>query len=139
MRPFVRIVMLWILIASLPVQGIAAAIKLPCTMTHASMASAGGGSMDGCDDPDMMMSSAQLKAQEHASAAAVHQDMPCDQGGHQKHSSCRGCSACSVGTSAPPPFTVARVPAEHSASDYISPISSLSGWVPSRIERPPRS
>lgn len=138
MRPLVRVLLLWILIASLPVQGIAAAIKFPCTMPHTSIASVGAEAKDECDDPDMMMSSAQPTAQEHASAAVAHQKMPCDQGGHQKHSSCRACSACSFGASAPPPVTAANGPVEHFASDYLSLVSSFSGWIPSRIERPPR-
>jgi hypothetical protein len=138
MRPLVRILVLWILIASLPVQGIAAAIKFPCTMAHTSIASAGAEAMDDCDDPDMMMPSAQPTAQEHDSAVVAHQKMPCDQDGHQKHSSCPACSACSVGASAPPPVTAPNVLVEHFASDYLSPVYSFSGWIPSRIERPPR-
>jgi hypothetical protein len=64
--------------------------------------------------------------------------MPCDQRAHQKHSSCGTCNACSVGASAPPPFPIASVPIEHFASNYTPSISSFSGWIPSRIERPPR-
>lgn len=138
MRLLVRTLMLWLLIVSLPVQGIAATIKLPCTMAHASIAGAGAESMDDCADPGVMMSMAQPKAQEHAGANVAHQDMPCDQGGHQEHSSCRACSACWVGASAPPPFALTILPEEHFANDTLPPGSSFTGWIPSRIERPPR-
>jgi len=138
MRPFVRILMLWILIVSLPVQGIAAAITSPCTMVHSSSTSPDVTVMDDCDEHEMTMPMAESKAKANASADAAHQDTPCDNGSHQKHSSCRACSAGYVGASAPPPFAVAAFPAEQFATDYVSPISSFTGWIPSRIERPPR-
>lgn len=137
MRLLVRTLMLWILIVSLPLQGIAATIKFPCTMAHSSMASPGAESMDSCDDSDMM-AMPQPKATERASSVFVHQDVPCDQGEHQKHSSCRACAACCVGASAPPPFAFASFPVAHFANDYVAPASSFAGWIPSRIERPPR-
>jgi hypothetical protein len=130
--------MLWILIVSLPVQGIAAAITSPCTMAHTSSASPDATVMDDCDEHEMTMPMAKSKAQAHASADATDQDTPCDSGSHQKHSSCRACSACYVGASAPPPFAIAGFPAEHFSTDYVSPVSSFTGWIPSRIERPPR-
>jgi hypothetical protein len=138
MRSIVRIVMLWILIVSLPVQGIAAAITSRCTMVHTSSASPGATVMDDCDEHEMTMPMAQSEASAHASADAAHQDTPCDNGSHQKHSSCRACSAGYVGASAPPPFAVGAFPAEQFATDYVSPISSFTGWIPARIERPPR-
>jgi len=140
MRSIVRIVMLWILIVSLPVQGIAAAITLPCTMAHTSSSSVSPDAtvVDDCDEHEMTMPMAQSKAAAHASTGTAHQDTPCDNGSHQKHSSCRACSAGYVGASAPPPFAVAAFPAEQFATDYVSPISSFTGWIPSRIERPPR-
>jgi hypothetical protein len=131
MRSLVRLVMLWILIVSLPVQGIAASVKSPCTMSHAAAVSQVE-VRDDCDEAGMAMATA------HASKVAAHQDMPCDQGAHQKHSTCPACSACSVGASAPPPFEISVPPVEHFANDYISPSSSITGWIPSRIERPPR-
>lgn len=137
MRPFVRVLMLWILIVSLPVQGIAATITSPCRMAHTTSASPEATVMDDCDEHEMAMSMTQSTAQAHASVAADH-DMPCDSGAHQKHSSCRACSAGYIGASAPPPFAVAGLPAEQFATDSVSPISSFTGWIPSRIERPPR-
>lgn len=134
MRPLIRLVMLWILIVSLPVQGIAASVKLPCTMAHAFVASQTVDTRDDCDETGMMMA----KASHLASNGVAHQDTPCDQGSHQKHPSCRACSACCVGASAPPPFEISALPVEHFVSDYISPTSSITGWIPSRIERPPR-
>jgi hypothetical protein len=130
--------MLWILIVSLPLPGIAATIKCPCTMTHASMAGPATGSADGCGDSAMRMPMAQPKAQEGAGIHVAHRNRLCDQGEHQKHSACRACSACGVAASAPPPFAFASLPVAHSANGTISPAPSFTGWIPSCIERPPR-
>jgi hypothetical protein len=127
--------MLWILIVSLPLQGIAAAIAMPCTMAHATLTAPGIQSMEDCDEPEMMMS----KAPDHSGADVAQQQNHCDQGAHGTHSSCRACCACSVGASAPPPFAVARAPALRFENNHISPTPSFTGWIPSRIERPPRA
>lgn len=141
MRPLVRILMLWILIVSLPVQAIAGATALPCTMTmaHTSAASRQTAGMEGCDDPDMAVAMTRPTAQRVAGADVGHQDMPCGEDSHHKHSTCRTCSACHVGASAPPPFYIAEPAAAHFANNYIAPASSFTGWIPFRIERPPRS
>ena len=138
MRSFVRILMLWILILSLPMQGIAAAVNMPCSMAHASMASPDLEVMDGCEDHNMAIPMAQPKAEEYASNTA-HQAMPCEKDSHQKHSSCRTCCACHIGASAPPPFVLAGSPVEHFANNTQPSVSSFAGWIPSRIERPPRA
>jgi len=134
MRPLVRLIILWILIVSLPLQGSAASVKLPCTMAHGSITSQNADVMDDCDEPATMIA----RASQHASNAVAHQGMPCDQGSHQEHPSCRACSACCVGASAPPPFEVPAPAMEHFEYAYISLPPSITGWIPSRLDRPPR-
>lgn len=126
------------MIVSLPMQGIAAAIKLPCAMmmTHAATADSQAADMDDCDDAEMAID--QPQTVEQAGAAMDHADAPCSMDSHQKHSSCRACSACYLGASAPPPLFLAGLPTAHYTNDYLSPASSFTGWIPSRIERPPR-
>jgi hypothetical protein len=138
MRSLFRIVMLWIVIASLPVQGIAAAIKLPCTMAHTGAASPGVEPMDDCDEPGMAMSAAQPGMQEQVIASTDRQATPCDKDSGQKHSSCRSCAGCHMGTFAPPSFAGAAPASAHFTYDYSSPASSFKGWIPARIDRPPR-
>lgn len=133
-----RIFMLWILIVSLPLRGIAAEIARPCMMAHAIASDSGGGAMDGCDDPEMMPMD-QLPTSTHASTAAAHQDAPCHENSLLKHSSCRVCCACHAGASAPPSLPVLGPGAGYAAEYYVYPISSFTGWVPARIERPPRA
>jgi hypothetical protein len=138
MRFIVRTVMLWILIASMPVQGIAAAMRLPCALAHAAMATPGIAPMEDCDEPQMMVPAAERGTQEQATTGAVLQDMPCDKDSDQKHSSCRTCGACHIGAFAPPSFISFTAAVTHFTDDYISPISSWKGWIPDRIDRPPR-
>lgn len=130
--------MLWMLIVSLPVQGIAGTITLPCTMVQSGAASSAAAVEDECDDPEMSMPAAQFTAQESANKAISHNDAPCGNCTHKQHSSCRACTSCGVGASAPPPFAAVESPQAHFANVYINPTSSFAGWIPSRIERPPR-
>lgn len=113
-RPF-RILMLWLLLASLPLQGIAAAFASPCRMAHRPA----GAAM-------------------HARASAARPDPLCGMDKHPAHKSCRGCCACHVASSAPPPFAAPGPVAPGFARDRIVPAPSSTGWIPSRIERPPR-
>lgn len=139
MRPLARIIMLWIMIVSLPLQGIAATIGLPCTMAHALVSNAATETADACDDAAMVMPiQHDLTRQDQAGAKVEHEDAPCDQHEHGKGSSCHACSACWIGASAPPPFAVpGQLPGPHTSLAFSS-ITSHSGWIPSRLERPPR-
>lgn len=126
--------MLCILIVSLPMQGSVAAIKFPCMMSHSLTAAQDTEAMDDCDEPDMVMP----KAQQLAGTDDDH-EAPCHQGSHDKHSSCRSCCAGAIGTAAPPPCAAVIPPTAHVVDDDVSPIVSLTGGIPSRIERPPRT
>jgi len=138
MRRLTRILMLWMLIVSLPIQGIAGAITLPCTMVHTEAASATAAVEDECDDPEMSMPAAHSGAQDSAKEASSHGSPPCEKCTHNQHSSCRACANCGLGASAPPSFAGSRAPRADFANAYINPTSSFTGWIPSRIERPPR-
>jgi hypothetical protein len=130
--------MLWVMIVSLPLQGMAAAIKLPCAMAHTpAVVSASAEPMDGCDDQEMAVPVVNPKALAHAGASPAQPNMPCDKDSHQH--SCRTCPACQAAVVAPPPFVLPVLPVAHVAYDYIPPTSTFEGWIPSRIERPPRS
>jgi hypothetical protein len=138
MRSLVRILMLWLLIASLPMQGIAAAMNIPCALTHGAMANPGIAPMEGCDEPGMIMPAAERGPQEQVSTGTTRHDMPCNKDSSQKHSSCRTCSACHIGAFAPPSYIVSAPAVTHFTDDYTSPTSSVKGWIPARIDRPPR-
>jgi hypothetical protein len=141
MRPLIRLVVAWILIVLLPVQAGVAAIKLPCVVMQSSAGSqdiSGESqdreSMDDCDESKTVAP----EAPEHAAADSADQEMSCHDEMDGKRSSCLSCSACCTGDSAPPPLANAVPVTDHAVTDDISPISSFTGWIPSRVERPPR-
>lgn len=132
MHPVVRILTMWILIVSLSLQGSAAAISLPCTMGHSAEAGEHAGD---CDESAMLSS----EAPQQADTEVARQEAPCHEGCDRHHTACQSCSGCYLGASAPPPVAPAALTAEHSESDVTHPASSFKGWIPSRLERPPRA
>jgi len=136
MRAPVRMLMLWILIVSLPLRGMAGAIISPCPMTHASLAAGGAVSMDHYDEFRMPM--AQTQARENVSADGCNQAMACEHDSYQRHLSCRACFVCHLRVSAPAPMALTVPAIPHFTSHTISPDSSFPNWIPFRIERPPR-
>ena len=137
MRSIVRLLLLCLLIVALPLRGIAAEIALPCTMAHTSAASSATERTGVSGHPGTVWS-AHSGAQEHGDTPAVHPAKPSDKGVHSGHSSCRVCCVCHVGVSAPPPSATSGPLTAHFVKDRIFPISSFTGWIPPRIERPPR-
>jgi hypothetical protein len=139
MRALVRILLLWTLIVSLPLRAIAAESALPCQMAHAeAVRHAAVQHIDGCDDHGTMMV-AQSAPHARADAAAARVDGPCHQASALPQSSCHACCASHVGAAAPPAFAVLALPATRVNENTIPAISSFTGWIPSRIERPPRA
>jgi hypothetical protein len=125
--------MLWILIVSLPAQGVAAAINITCPMAHVSAPGAGAAPLGDCNDAGMAPPQARRFVNGHP-----HRGMPCDQGGHHKYASCLACAGCCAGASAPPPFSFAGLYGQDIAERHAHAACAFTGWVPSRIERPPR-
>jgi len=130
MRPFVRILTIWILIVSLAVQGSAVAITAPCTMGHPSET---GQHVDDCGESAAMLS----KTPQQADVDLAQQELPCHDGCDRQHTSCQSCSGCCAGASAPPPVAASALTAEHFDSGVTSPVSSFKGWIPSLLDRPP--
>lgn len=138
MRSLLRLLLLWILIVSLPLRGIAAEIALPCTMAHTSAASPGAAPTGASVDPHATPIVRSV-TQHHAGAVSAPPDLNVDNASHPASSSGHACCVCHVGVSAPPPFAVAGSLAARFAKDRVSPIVSFTGWIPSRLERPPRA
>lgn len=122
--------MLWILVVTLPLRGIAAGVALPCAIAHTSAAASSTHAMGDCDHH---------AAHAHVDAPALHRNAPCHEKSSSSHDSCRVCCAGHVGVAAPPTFGGLEPPAARVAQDTLSPVSSFTGWIPSRIERPPRA
>lgn len=111
MRPFIRL-LLWILIAALPLQG-AAAVVIPCiAAVQAQVAS----------EP--------VAGAEHC--APAKSDLA--SGAHGK---CSHCASC-VGASAPPSVPVLVLPASLSGAGFVAPEPAMTAYIPATLERPPR-
>jgi len=138
MRATVRMLMLWILIASLPMRGIAGAMASSCPMSHGSLATGVVLSVEPYDEFQTMIPMAQTQARENVSVDNANQGMACEHESYQRHLPCRACLVCHLGASAPAPMALVVPVMAHFASYKISPDSSYPGWIPFRIERPPR-
>lgn len=107
MRRLLRYLVLWIFIASLPVQGIAGAMNMCCA--PARTPHSGSGRVDACDEASNRMDVAHLPGP-HASGgemarSAGDADDPVSSQ-HVRHSSCRVRASCWVGAFAPAPMHV---------------------------------
>lgn len=138
MRRVGRILLLCILIVSLPVQGVVGVLAWPCTMNHSSRANPEAMEMDGCDEPEMSVAALPPDTLNAVGHVASHSGGPCEKCSHTKHSSCRACSACTAGAAAPPPVAAVASLAARVTGFPTPRTSSFTGWIPARIERPPR-
>jgi len=134
---------LWLIIASLPLQGLAAVIKSACgpahhqplssvtvTDPHAHYGVQGGvGEHHGAIDHNHI---AAAVAGDDAGAAASSDDAT------HASSYCAACAACCFGAVAPPSAMLPTPQPMASESIVFSPVSLLVGHVPSTPERPPR-
>lgn len=142
MRPRLRAFFLCLLFVILPIQSIAGITRYQCSLMHhspptgvtaqgehsARIAMANVADADDCDD--MRVASA---------SGGLSSDDNCEHTDPQKRSSCGTCSACCIGSYAPPPFFLvspAQVPEQ-----LLPPpsISSFAEQIPARLERPPRT
>lgn len=130
-----KTLLIWLIIAALPLQGVAAVRKQSCGPQHHSA---------------VQVASAQhhdqeMNAQYHDHAAAdshvIHtaSDAKSEAASSVKSSYCSACVACCVGASAPP--TELRFPVASLQPQTLlpSPKSWLVGFIPSSLERPPKS
>jgi hypothetical protein len=138
MNRFLKILLLWLLLAALPFQGMAAAMQAACGPAERSDSAGTAMSMqphhhDG-DAADMAHAGA---ADGHtATKSPLSSDESPDT--RQAHSGCSACATCGVGAAAPPPAL--DLPAVHGDSlpAVISPIPLVAGIVPGGLERPPK-
>jgi hypothetical protein len=120
----IKILLAWLLLAALPLQGMASAVQAFCGASHHASASA--------------------TAEQHAGHPAEHAEHHHDQARHadgsaSKHiGSCSACASCCVGAAAMVSGFSVAVDTGPAVSEFLAPSSSFSGFVPARLERPPR-
>ena len=130
MHRFIKTFLLWILLAALPVQGLAAAMQSSCgaakqhaVVAHDQHDHASPGHHQDAD----ALTAAQASGTDHASMS-----------GHAT-SSCSACSTCCVGAIALPVDTA--ITPVHGATVPAFPLPSAlpADFIPGGLERPPRS
>lgn len=133
--------LLWLMMAALPIQGMAAVIKASCGPRHHDM-------------PSAMMS---VVEHHHESATKPHQhdladmsaaaddesatnvaDVPQNSKSVHKTSYCSACAACCVGAVAPPSILSLASPLTKGETVAIPPLVSFTGFIPASLERPPK-
>jgi hypothetical protein len=135
--------LLWLLIAALPVQGLAAAVRVSCAQAHHGLPAATETAH--CHGDDAADHARHHHAHDGAAMASFDDaHVPGTSAGGEKSAGyasayCSACAACCTGALAPPP-TVLRPP-ERGSSDTIllSPPASATGYIPAGLERPPKA
>ena len=142
MNRLLKTFLLWLLIAALPLQGVAAVVKASCGQRHHSTSIAAGHAIDhahedgaahhGHGDMHETMSAADDEPPD------AGKDSPSDSA-KPVHGACSACAACCVGAVAPP-SSVDLTPAFDKVSTAITPAApSFAGFIPPGLERPPKS
>ncbi len=142
--------LLWLLVAALPLQGLAAVMKASCgpahhlpsmTMQVGTTAHAHSGDMphDHHSNPGHPHEDGAHEEQHAMHAGAASDTTPAAAAEQQATSStCGACASCCVGAAAPPGAAI-QTPATNLSEIMIrSPISRIAGYVPPSLERPPR-
>jgi hypothetical protein len=141
MKRVLKTFLLWLLLAALPIQGMAAVIKASCGPKHHSSLSVVMNAEtrhhhDGTGHHDHAADHAVIVADQMDSLSAPDESADANQS--QQSGYCSACATCCTGTVAPP-FASVWVP-EHSRSETkaVFPIPLFTGHIPASLERPPR-
>lgn len=138
MTRVLKILLLCLLMAALPIQGLAAAVKASCGPSHHSaVPSVMMADLDhhGMDAGDQHHDAAGHSAPDAAAANASADHAAAGKGAHGY---CSACAVCCVGAVAPP--SVSLWISDHGGSEtvVIPPASFATGYIPASPERPPR-
>lgn len=151
--------LIWLLLAALPIQGMAAVVNASCAAgaddAHAVMTSASvhaGPDMNMAATADTHRNDAHhqdlhhprmlMAATDDVSVHAGHHvsTQPGDHGhsSTHAHAGCSACASCCFGASAPPPAALTPTAIGHSDAVALSPSPLFVGFIPPALERPPR-
>lgn len=134
MNRFLKTMLLWLLIALVPLQAVAATMGVSCGLAHQqAMANA----LSAPAHHDMSAPADHHHGDAHAAAAdqTGAADTPA---GKTPHSTCSACSAFCVGAVAPPSPSVFLPSFSGAETLLISAAPLVAGFIPDGRERPPR-
>lgn len=145
MNRFYKILLLWLLVAMLPLHAVSAGMPVSCTPAHHQAMQKT--MHDGAHHPHAMHHSddAGMAMQDHHNGLnTLHHAGPDDSAADVPTSSAHphaGCSACSAGCigAAAPPLALQATPAS-SGSDavLVTPAPLVTGYTPGALDRPPK-
>ncbi|TFV94807.1 hypothetical protein E4K72_18455 [Oxalobacteraceae bacterium OM1] len=140
MNRTLKLLLIWLMMAALPVQGMAAVLKLSCASRHHAIAATAAHA----HDADHAM---HAHAGHHAAGADMQAHDDGSHGDHGVHKAdksdksdarCSACAACGFGAAAPPPaLTWAPQFAVATATSFLPAVPTPEPRA-SGLERPPR-
>lgn len=135
--------LLWLLIAAMPIQGVASVIKASCGPNHHAISPAvmsvatDHHHADGQGAHDHGYHGASM-AQPDVQKVDSGSDQVSDVQPFHKTSYCSACAACCFGATAPP-ASVSLTPVFSTIHTVVlPPVVSFTGFIPAGLERPPR-
>jgi hypothetical protein len=142
MTRFFKTLLIWILVAVVPLHAVAATVGMSCAPAHqqAMQVVMSHDATHAMSDDTGHHHDRAEHAGEH-SAAAMSADTDAgdtDRPDHSTHSTCSACSAFCMGAAAPPSVSVSLPPFSGSENVVVSAAPRVSGFIPEGLRRPPR-
>ncbi|MGB7479400.1 MAG: hypothetical protein WA924_03670 [Burkholderiaceae bacterium] len=139
MKRTLQTLLLLLVMASLPLQSVAAAWRLACGPDHAQQAVMAGDrhgddAQVAADHPHRHADHAPSAAGTIDASAADHAPVP----DLHPHSTCSTCASCCPGTAAPPPVPGPAPIYAHPVFSTLPSSPLLAGFIPAGLERPPK-
>lgn len=126
-----KLLLLYLVMAALPLQGMAAVMKQACAPDPARQTAS--------DSRAVKKAQHRVKARSaKAHGAAGAQEPAASHPAQHDDSGCGACLGCCVGGAAPPLAEAGRTPHDSTEQYLSSHHSLLAGYIPDGIERPPR-
>jgi hypothetical protein len=142
MNRFLKTLLIWILIAVVPLHAVAATVGMSCAPGHQQVMQVAMS-----HDPAPAMSDDTGHHHDaadgtgSASDAAMSANMASDQAdppAHATHSTCSACPAFCMGAAAPPSAVVSIPSFSGSENVIVSAAPRVAGFIPEGLRRPPR-
>jgi hypothetical protein len=135
MTRLLKTLLLWLLMAALPLQTMAAAAQAACGFAEPGAATETA--MPAHHHGDMAMSRHAAMAADAATAS----DAPAhhSHGAAHKHTACNACAGCCIGAFAPMSVSLPRAARTGSFAVVLAPAPLATGFIPAALERPPKS
>lgn len=135
MTRLLKTLLLWLLMAALPIQTMAAVAQSACGLAeHGASTEV---AMSAHHHDGMAMSGHAAMAADAAMASHAPADHP--HGTVHKHTACTACAACCSGAVAPPALVLPGPAGTGSFAVVLAPSPLATGFIPAALERPPKS